>query len=172
MSDPVNFNSNELSLPPSIITRVDVSRLVSEVEQLDSYMIAADARAKSGMPSTGESVQSEQLADFLAVNNIEIGDASNRSELIKQLRRLKSTVPWVHMTFAVPADNESLREIVAWLRESVHPQSVIMVGMQPSLVGGVYVRTPNQVHDMSLRAQLAGRRDIITREVEALSGGN
>lgn len=172
MSEFAQSSQDSLIVPPSIVTKVDISRLVSEVEQLDGYLIAVDARAKSGVPTAGEPVLSEQLSDFLAANSLELGGAAERAQLIKQLRQLKSTVPSVHMTFAAPADNESLREIVAWLRQSVHPQSVIMVGLQPSLVGGAYVRTPNHVHDMSLRAQLAGHRDIITREVEALRGGN
>lgn len=160
----------KLVLPPSLITKVDISRLVSEVEQLDGYMIAADARAKSGLPSSGEPVMSEQLLDFLAANELDINEGSRRTELIQQLRRLKDVVPSVHMTFASTADNDSLREIIGWLRGSVHPQSVIVVGLQPSLIGGAYVRTTNRVHDMSLRKLLAGHRDIIIREVEALSG--
>lgn len=157
-------------IPPSIVTKIDISRLASEMEQLDSFMIASEAREKSGMPASGEPIISEQLNDFLAANQLDINDGGARMELIKQLRHLKDTVPSVHMTFAAPADNDSLREIVQWLRDSVHPQSVIMVGLQPSLIGGAYVRTTNQVHDMSLRALLAEHRDIIIDEVEALSG--
>src|SRR5690606_10661055 len=101
----------------------------------------------------------------------EIGDTLQRAGLINQLRQLKANAPIAHVTFASLVDTESLRQITAWLRESVHPQAVIVVGLQPSLVGGVYIRTPNHVHDFSLRAQLAGHRDIIVKEVEALSGG-
>src|SRR5690606_28953189 len=120
---------------------------------------------------TDEITYTEHMKDFLAANDLDIGDTLQRAGLIRQLRQLKASAPVAHVTFASPVDTESLRQITAWLRESVHPQAIVVVGLQPSLFGGVYIRTPNRVHDCSLRAQLAGHRDIIAREVEALSGG-
>ena len=159
-----------LLLPPSIVTKVDVSRLVSEMEQVDNELITRDAHIKANVPITNQISLSQQLSDFLSVNTLEIGDGAMRSDLITRLRHIKNIAPMVHITFASSADTESLRELVVWLRQSVHPQSVITVGLQPSLIGGAYIRTPNRVHDFSLRARLAGHRDIITKEVEALSG--
>ena len=159
-----------LLLPPSIVTKIDVSRLVSEMEQVDNELITRDAHIKANVPITSQISLSQQLSDFLSVNTLEIGDGAMRSDLIKRLRHIKNTAPMVHITFASSADTESLRELVVWLRQSVNPQSVLTVGLQPSLIGGAYIRTPNRVHDFSLRARLAGHRDIITKEVEALSG--
>ena len=162
-----------LVLPPSVATHIDLSRLVREVERIDGALIARDARDKVGVQQDEMPAFSEQLNDFLATNTLELGDDSiKRSELIAQLRQLKASAPTIHITFASSADSESLQKIVAWLRESVHPQSIIKVGLQPSLIGGAYVRTANHVHDFSLRAKLAGHRDIITKEVEALRGTN
>jgi F0F1-type ATP synthase delta subunit len=63
-----------------------------------------------------------------------------------------------------------LQELIAWLRSSVHPQAVISVGLQPALVAGVYLRTPNHVHDLSMRAVLKKSRGLLTKELEALHG--
>jgi F0F1-type ATP synthase delta subunit len=52
----------------------------------------------------------------------------------------------------------------------VHKQAVIEVGLQPALIAGVYIRTPNHVQDLSLRAMLKGGRDILIKELEALRG--
>lgn len=158
-------------LPSSVATKIDVTRLVTEMERIDGELVTRDAHIKAGVPITDQITFSEQMNDFLAANNLEIGDTLQRAGLINQLRQLKANAPIAHVTFASLVDTESLRQITAWLRESVHPQAVIVVGLQPSLVGGVYIRTPNHVHDFSLRAQLAGHRDIIVKEVEALSGG-
>lgn len=158
------------SLPPSVITKVDVARLISEMEQLDSDLVTRDAHIKSGVPITSQLTLSEPLRDFLAANQLEIGGNSERAALIKLMREFKLKAPVVHITFASQADLESLRKLAMWFREEIHPQSIIAVGLQPSLIGGAYVRTPNHVHDFSLRARLAGHRDIITSEVEALRG--
>ena len=163
-------NQSTFVLPPSVVTKVDISRLISEMQQLDNDIITRDARMKAGATITDELTLSEPLQDFLAANSLEVGETNERAELINRLRQFKSSAPVVHVTFAAPVDLESLRVIAAWLREKVHPQSVVSVGLQPSLIGGIYIRTPNHIHDFSIRAQLAGHRDIIISEVEALRG--
>jgi F0F1-type ATP synthase delta subunit len=74
------------------------------------------------------------------------------------------------MTFAVTADPESLQQLALWLRTTINPQAVIAVGLQPSLVAGVYLRTPNHVHDLSLRAMLKNGRGLLVEELGALRG--
>lgn len=167
---PVNLEL--LSLPPSVVTRIDVSRLVRELEWIDNEITTAAVRAKTGVPVTSQPVFSDQMTDFLTQNNLTLTDARQRTALVKALRKVKDTVPIIHMTFAVPADRESLQQLAAWLRSSVHPQAVIAVGLQPSLVGGVFVRTPNQVHDLSLRAKLQASRGVLIKSLEAFRGEN
>lgn len=157
-------------LPSSVVTKVDVSHLVSEVERIDDALTAAAVRAGVGATQDVAPVVSQQLTDFLAQNTLSLLVAKDRTELIKQLRLLKEKVPVIHMTFAVTADPESLQEIAAWVRTEVSPQAVIAVGLQPSLVAGVYLRTPNHVQDLSLRGRLAEQRDVLAKELGALRG--
>ena len=158
-------------LPPSVITKLDVSHLITEVEQVDNELTTAAVRAKAGSQVATHPTISQQLTDFLLLNKIAIdADGRKRTELIKQLRKMKAVVPIIHMTFAVKADPESLQQLAQWLRTSIHPLAVIEVGLQPALVAGVYLRTPNHVHDLSLRALLDGGHDLIVKELESLSG--
>lgn len=161
----------DFTLPSSVISRVDVSRLVAEAERVDNALTAAAVRKKVGDANATIPTMSEQLTEFLQKNNIKLEDSKLRSALIKQLRILKDKVPIIHMTFAVETDAESLQQLAAWLRESIHPQAVIDVGLQPALVAGVYLRTPNHVHDLSLRGKLQGSRDILVKELGALRVG-
>ena len=161
---------SDFILPPSLVSKVDVSHLVTEAERVDNEMTAAAVRRKAGSEADVRPTMSEQLAQFLDMNKIELEDTKLRSRLIKQLRQLKDTVPIVHMTFAVEADPESLQKLAAWVREEVHKQAVIDVRLQPSLVAGVYLRTPNHVHDLSLRGKLQGSRTLLVKELEGLRG--
>lgn len=170
MSDSQSAALAELSLPASIISRADVSRLVNELERVDNDLTTSAVRAKVGGQATGTPTMSEQLATFLQQNGLELTDSNARSKLILRLRALKDTVPVVHMTFAVEADPESLGQIALWLRQTVHPLAVIAVGLQPGLVAGAYVRTSNKVFDLSLRGALKGGRHILNEELEALRG--
>ena len=156
-------------LPPSVITKLDVSRIIDQAEAADNAKSSAEMRAKAGVKSEASVLISEQLQDFLTINQLEFGDSQQRSQLIAGLRHLKDNLEVIHMTFAAPADQESLEKLASWLRQSVHPRAVISVGLQPGLIGGVYVRTTNHVHDLSVRAQLAGRSDLLIKEIEALS---
>lgn len=162
--------SHDFILPASIVSKVDLSRLVSEVERLDNELTTAEVRAKTGAQQQAAPVLSEALVEFFAQNKITLGASHQRSELIGQLRLLKDTAPVLHMTFAVSADRESLQQLALWLRQSIHPQALVAVGLQPALVAGVYLRTPNHVHDFSLRAKLKGSHDLLIKELEAARG--
>lgn len=157
----------DFSLPASVVTKVDVSHLVNELERVDDAMSAAALRHKK---NETQPVMSQQLAEFLKDNKLPIDGARERSALIKQLRLLKNKVPILHMTFAVEADVQSLQKLAGWIRETIHPQAVISVGLQPALVAGVYLRTPNHVHDFSLRALLKGQHANLVKELETLRG--
>ena len=157
-------------LPTTVATKVDVSHLVSEVERVDEELTAGTVRAKAGSEGHSQPVLSTPLSDFLDQNKVTLDDAQDRTELIKQLRLLKNNVPTIHMTFAVTADNESIQKLVQWVRTSAHPQAVIAVGLQPALVAGVYLRTPNHIHDLSVRGLLEGQHSLLVKELETLRG--
>ena len=160
----------EFVLPPSVVTKVDVTHLVSEIERVDNELTTAAVRAKTGAAQSSQLTLSPQLTEFMNQNKLRPNNSQDRSELIKQMRLMKDNVPTVHMTFAVEADRQSLQQLAVWLRSSVHPQAVIAVGLQPGLIAGVYLRTPNQVKDLSLRAMLKSGRGLLVKDLEALRG--
>lgn len=161
---------SEMILPASVVTRRDVAHLTLEAEKIDSEMTASDARFRTSRKRRSQPVLSDNLEQFLEVNDIDIKSSKVRSDLIKQLRNLKSSVPVIHMTFSASADADSLQRIATWLRSEVHPQVVIDAGVQPSLVAGVYVRTANSVMDLSLRGRLKGQRELLVKELRAARG--
>lgn len=167
MTDIVPKSHENFVMPASLVTHLDVAHMVEEVERVDGEMIAAKIRAGEGA-QTVVPVLSEPLSDFLAQNELKLDDGKQREALIKELRLLKDTVPVIHMTFAVTADPESLQQLAQYVRESIDPHAVISVGLQPSLVAGVYLRTPNHVHDLSLRALLQNGRGMLVEELGAL----
>lgn len=171
MNAPIEKTYADFILPPTIVSKVDVSRLVGEVERLDNALTSKAVREKAGSPAQAAPILSEQLTDFLTQNQLQFATSQERSELVKQLRLLKDNVPVLTMTFAVVADRESLQQLTQWVRTTLHPQAVITAGLQPALVAGVYVRTPNHVHDLSVRGLLAAQHDNLVGQLETLRGG-
>lgn len=160
-----------LTLPSSVVTMRDLARLVEEAEELDNELTTATVRAHVSQGVVEQPIMTAAFGDFLTENHLEFNESKARTQLVKQLRSLKDDVPVVHMTFAVPADSESLQQLAAWVRQSVHRQAVIEIGLQPSLVAGVYVRTTNRIHDLSMRTALKGKRSILLQDLEALRAG-
>jgi hypothetical protein len=142
---------------------------VREVESLDNELESQKARnhatGQKGyrMPNT-----SRGLSDFAELNKIDLADDKSRVFLKEQMKVMKDKAPIIHMTFAVEADPESLKFLVEHIRKELHPQALLSVGLQPSLVGGVYMRTPNRVHDFSMRAKLSESRVVIRQDIEQL----
>ncbi len=161
---------NDFTLPSDIVTKVDVSRLVREFEGVDNALTAKTVRKKAGASSEDMPAISPQLSGFLEQNPVELENTGARSAYIKQLRLLKDNVKEMNMTFAVIADPESLQQLSAWLRESVHPHTVIDVHLQPALVAGVYLRSQNHVFDFSVRNALKAKRGELEKELGALRG--
>jgi len=158
--------------PPALVTRADLARLVREVEAVDNEFEAQKARNHAtGQAGYRTPTMSRSLADFLDINKLDIMQDQGRMLLKEQLRALKDKAPVIHMTFAVEADPMSLAQLVTYLRTEIHPQTLLSVGLQPSLVGGAYMRTPNHVHDFSMRELLASKRSVITQSLEDFLGG-
>lgn len=158
------------TLPMSVVSHIDLSHLVRDVERIDNDRTAATVRAKAGASEQPSLPPSVPLRDFLDANQLTLESAQERSQLVKELRLLKDKAPVIHLTFASPADQDSLQQLARWARESVHPQAILAVGLQPALIAGVYVRTPNHVHDLSARARLSDSRSVLVKDLEALRG--
>ena len=152
-------------LPSALISRADLARLVREVEAVDSALetqkVKNDGQGNYRLPT-----MSQSLGDFLAINKIDLTDDHGRMTLKEQLIKLKDKAPVIHMTFATSADPEALQDLVDWVRKELHPQALISVGLQPSLIGGVYMRTPNHVYDFSMRSRMQGKREILVGAIE------
>lgn len=168
MTDAMEKTAKEYRLPASVVTRRDLSRLLTDAERVDNELTSRSVREKAGADSGEAPIMSDQLREFLEQNQCLFEQSRDRSALISELKKLKSSAPVIHMTFAVEADPESLSQLVGWLRESVSPQALIDVGLQPGLIGGVHLRTTNRIHDLSLRGALSGGHDLLTKELESL----
>ncbi|HEU0266612.1 MAG TPA: hypothetical protein VFQ70_03220 [Candidatus Saccharimonadaceae bacterium] len=156
------------ALPPSIVTKADVSRFLSEIERVDGALTTSTVRSKVSGEKAEPLVIAANVTDFLALNQLSLDDSRARTALIHDLRYLKDHVPVLHMTFATEADGESLETIITWVRREIDPNAVIEVGLQPDLIAGVYVRTPNHIHDLSARSLLKGGHELLVKELQGL----
>lgn len=159
-----------LKLPSSVARKRDLFRLITEFERIDDALTSRTARAAVGVNQQDEITASSKFSDFVKQNQLDIMNDDNRSSALQSLRKLRAAAPIIHLTFASEADDASVSELVGWLRSSIHVHAVVEVGLQPGLIAGVYVRTPNRVFDYSLKSRLKGQRELLVRQLEAAGG--
>lgn len=150
MSKAVKLDdSTQFGLPPALIGRADVSRLLREIEQVD-YALETQAIRTPEQPLTIPAM-SRALKETLTLNNIEVTNLNERKRMLDSLRDAKERAPNVQITFAIDPEPVITSQLVTWIRENLHPRALITVGLQPSIIGGCVVRTPDHIYDFSLR---------------------
>lgn len=154
-------------LPPSLVSKVDLAHVIREVELIDASLEAQKVRGYTKEQYRLPAI-SRSLNDFLQLNKVDMLDDHHRMAFKDQLRILKDKAPVMHMTFAASVDPQSLEYLTQWVRKELHPSALISVGLQPSLIGGVYLRTPNHVHDFSMRALFKGKTSVLVKDLERL----
>lgn len=159
----------EFKLPLGIVSPSDVARLLRELDNLDEFFIGANAR-KGGEPI--QPPRLTRLLDQAAVENkLNLLEASHRKALTEQFNKLQKSAPALHISFATEPPGKILERILIWLRENIHPHTLLQVGLQPSIAAGCVLRTPNKVFDMSLRQHLENQRDYLGELIKgAISG--
>lgn len=158
----------DLKLPDSIITKKDLAYLVSEAERIDNEIFSDVVRSEVQHTEHNELQLSARFANFVAINEINLDDKNRRDQLIHELRELKNQAPLVHMTFATDVDEKSLNKLINWFRDSIHPQTILDIGLQPGIVAGAYIRTKNRVYDFTVGSLLNKNRRALVEKIEGL----
>lgn len=153
-----------LKLPTALVSSTDVSRVIRELEAVDNEFEQQRVHTPGAalvVPSLSQS-----LFSLSRDNNVNLADDAARLALRKWMVTIKNSAPVLHVTFASDAEPEIVEQIVGWIREKLHPLALVTTGVQPNLVGGCVVRTPDHIYDFSLRERFHAHRSSF---VEALN---
>lgn len=142
-------NEQPFLLPGSVMGRQDMARLLRELEKIDNDFETQTLRTP-GQPLTIPAM-SRTLSEIIAANQVSIEQLEERQQLVKNMRVTKDKAPGVHITFAVDPHPEVVNQIVAWVRANLHPLALVNTGLQPGIIGGCIIRTPDHIYDFSLR---------------------
>ena len=159
----------ELNLPTGVISQVDVARLIRELNALEDFFTAADTR-KSGTPMTPPSL-TRMLSTIAHENKCNLLDKQQRQQLSAKLNQILKNAPLLHISFASDPPPKFLERILVWMRTNIHPQTLLQVGLQPTIAAGCVLRTPNKVFDMSLRTYLKEQEPYLTRLIAGANHG-
>lgn len=157
-------DDSQFGLPSALIGRADVSRLLREIEEVD-YALETQTIRTPEKPLTIPAM-SRALQEILTLNNIEVTNLDERKRMLDALRDAKDRAPNVQITFAVDPEPAITSQLVTWIRNNLHPRALVTVGLQPSIIGGCVVRTPDHIYDFSLRKRF---KDEQTNLIQAIN---
>ena len=152
-----------MTLPTMVISPVDVNRLQRELEALEAFLQQAKIRHPGEvvkLPST-----SRLFEELARSNHLNLLKATDRQRAATFLKDIKTNSPVLHISFATDPSAAFLKQLIIWLRNNIHPQVLVRVGLQPTIAAGCTIRTSNKVFDFSLRQRFLQRRHLL---VEAL----
>jgi hypothetical protein len=157
---------NIIQLPLSVVGRVDVGRLLREIEALDNYLTTEAVRAPGAQPRLPKT--SQLLEELRVQNKINILKETERLKLRNFLESARTEAPVLHMSFSTDPSPLFVRNLIKWLRREIHPLTLLQVGLQPTIGAGAVVRTTNRQFDLSLRQKFTEKRDVLIKRIRQL----
>lgn len=156
-----------LKVPLSVITKLDMLRLVREATAVNEYLMQAALRS-GGAPMQQLPKLSRMLDDTTRANGVNLLDGGHRAALLKELENLKANAPIVHVSFAAEPSAAFLITLVTWMRQNINERLILQVGIQPQIAAGCILRTENKLFDFSLRANFTSKREALSAMLGAV----
>lgn len=156
-----------ITLPINVTGRMDVGRLVREVETLDNFLEQAAVR-KPGTPMQMPKT-SKLLDEMLEHNKINALVSEERQRLLHFLITVRAKAPILHISFSADPTPMFTQKLVSWLRENIHPLVLLQVGLQPNIGAGCVVRTTNKYFDLSLKQHFSKQHTLLMTKIRGVT---
>lgn len=153
-----------LALPTNVVGKVDIGRLLREVEALEGFIEASAIREPGTQPRMPKT--SRLLDEILQQNKLNALVDNDRRRLKEFLEAVKAEAPILHISFGADPSPLFAQKLTKWLREQIHPLVLLQIGLQPSIGAGCIVRTTNKQFDFSLRQRLMNQRELLVRKLK------
>ncbi|GAC1391576.1 MAG: hypothetical protein NVSMB46_04620 [Candidatus Saccharimonadales bacterium] len=153
-----------MQIPVSVVSPVDVGRLVREVDVLDNFLVQAAIRSPG---SSAKLPRTTRLMDeIIHNNNLNVLHNDERQRLSEFLKSIKSEAPVLHISFSADPSPFFIQKLMTWLRQEIHPLVLLQVGLQPNIGAGCVMRTSNRYFDFSIRQKLNDSRPILLQKIK------
>ena len=156
-----------LQLPSIISSRADVARLSREFEALGDYLHQAALRHTKPedlkLPKT-----SRMMDEFVALNKLDVTSRSEHQRGQALLTEASKSAPVLHFSFSAEPSGAFLAKLVQWLRQNIHPLTLVQVGLRPNIAAGCIVRTKSRQYDLSLAQGFSESRQLLIEQLRGV----
>lgn len=157
--------TKELTLPVSIANKADVGRIEREVAAVNEFLEQAAIR----QPGTAVTLpkMTKLMEELVSSNKLNLLVAADRKRLLDFLTHTRDKAPELHMSFSAEPSPTFMQKLTTYVRENIHPQALIQIGLQPTIGAGFMLRTTNKYYDFSLRTALKSKNDILMQQIRS-----
>ncbi len=157
MAHETTHGTKLVGLPLSVVSPVDVGRLIRELETIDNTVLEQVLRGQTTtVPPT-----SRLMAQTIELNKINLLDEGDRKLLTQLLTTVRDKAPVLHISYSADPTPVFIEKIMGWLRTEIHPLVLMTIGLQPNIGAGCIVRSTNHYFDCSLRQNFMNKRELL-----------
>ncbi len=150
---------HDFKLPLTVSTKVDIGRLIRELETLDNSARKNELLKQSAATDLGDI--SASMKNLLEINKLDLQKNQDRLVIKAFLNDLKKQAPVIYISFSSDPPAKFMEQITEWFRREINPSVLLSVGMQPKIGVGCIVRTANKQFDMSLGKDFDKKRSLL-----------
>jgi F0F1-type ATP synthase delta subunit len=164
------MSETELVLPVALVNRTDAGRLLREVVAVNEFLDQAAIRqpgTQGTLPKT-----SRLMTEMVQANGLNMLHEEDRAKLQSFLNALIEHAPQLHMSFSAEPSVVFMQKLTDYVRQNIHPQALLQVGLQPTIGAGFMLRTTNKYYDFSLRSVLKAKHDVLMHNIRSIQSAD
>lgn len=158
----------QLKLPDVIIGPADLARVIRRLDDFNEQEHQNELRTK-GKSKADPARLGKLYVDLATDNGFDLRVTAQRDELLAALEETLKSAPTVTMSFAVDPSADMMAKLVSWFRTSIHPETLVRIGLQPNMAAGCTLKTASKMYDFTMRSRLAAQRDLLVRRLHSLT---
>lgn len=152
-----------LKLPLTVVSLIDLGRLQRELEAVELFLAQAEARTPGKSLSLPRTTQN--LESVSSQNKLNLLNEPDRQVLKAFFDYVRDKAPHIHISYASDPSAAFLQRITSWFRTSIHPLTVLQIGLQPTIAAGCVLVTNSKYFDLSLRKDFDSKRMMLMDKI-------
>lgn len=152
-----------IMLPVGLATNTDLSRIIRELEEVDSFLRQSAIRQPGSpmqLPKT-----SKVFEELVSRSKLNMLLEDDRQYLHHSLDWMREKSPVLHVAFSAEPSPVFMERLITWLRQQVSPFLLVRVGLHPNIGAGCVVRSTNKQFDFSLRQRFEKQRPLLLEQL-------
>lgn len=141
-------------LPSELYSQAQLGAVLAELRQYGGLLRDRAVRQKVTQVDEPAPELSDLTAKALRANRVVSADSAAVEVLLYELENMRPHIPVAHIMLAAIPSDVVRSQLMAWLREQIHPQLLVSLAARPDIGGGIVLQVGSRRYDLSYRTQL------------------